>query len=537
MRDNGSVVCENLSFSWPDGTRVFDDLDWTAGTGRTGLIGLNGAGKSTLLKLLTRELAPQEGTVRITGEAGLLPQHIAADPTERVEDVLGVSRRRAALRSIERGLTDEDQFAVLGEEWDVEERSLAVLERLGLGGIGLDRSVVEISGGELVLLHLAAQLLRRPEVLLLDEPTNNLDRRARSLFQDAVRNYEGTLIAISHDRELLRTMDRISELRDGVITDYGGNLEHYERALETEREAAERAVRSADSELRRQRRKLAEQQEKQAKSKRYGLRTRAENRAPRIVLGERKRTAQDSAGKQRVMRERALEDARARLESAEERVRDDELVRIDLPTTAVPSGRRVLAVRGARNPRGEPIGDLELRGPERIALTGPNGAGKSTLLHTVAGRSAVGGGTVEAPVPLRYMPQHADVLEEHLTVTENAKRLAPGAGDNAVRARLARFLFKKDRAERTVATLSGGERFRAGLAALMLAEPAPQLLLLDEPTNNLDMHSVRQLVAALSAYRGALVVASHDVAFLGEIGITRWLWLGEELTEIAPERL
>ncbi|SDQ34871.1 ABC-F family ATP-binding cassette domain-containing protein [Actinopolyspora saharensis] len=537
MCENGTVVCGNLSFSWPDGTRVLHGLDWTAGSGRTGLIGLNGAGKSTLLKLLTRELTPQEGTVRITGETGLLPQHITTDPAERVEDVLGVSRRRAALRSIESGVADERQFSVLDDDWDVEQRSLAALERVGLGALGLDRSVVEISGGELVLLHLAAQLLRRPNVLLLDEPTNNLDRRARGLLREAVRNYGGTLIAISHDRELLRAMDRISELRNGVITDYGGNLDHYERALEAEREAAERAVRSADSEVRRQRRKRAEQQEKQARSKRYGIRMHAENRAPRIVLGQRKRAAQDSAGKQRIMRERALEEARARLESAEQRVRDDELVRIDLPATAVPAGRRVLAVRDARTPRGELLGDLELRGPERIALTGPNGAGKSTLLHTVAGRSAVGGGAVQTPVPLRYMPQHADVLDEHLSVIENAKRLAPGITDNEVRARLARFLFTGDRADRTASTLSGGERFRAGLAVLMLAEPAPQLLLLDEPTNNLDTHSVRQLVAALSAYRGALIVTGHDVTFLGEIGITRWLWLDGGLSETDPQRL
>jgi ATPase subunit of ABC transporter with duplicated ATPase domains len=138
-------------------------------------------------------------------------------------------------------------------------------------------------------------------------------------------------------------------------------------------------------------------------------------------------------------------------------------------------------------------------------------------------------------VPLRFLPQRLDVLDDELTVAENVARFSPGATNNRVRARLARFLFRGARADQRAATLSGGERFRAALAALMLAEPAPQILMLDEPTNNLDMASVRQLTTALESYEGALIVASHDVPFLESIGITRWLLLEGELKEITPE--
>src|SRR5690606_18508295 len=128
------------------------------------------------------------------------------------------------------------------------------------------------------------------------------------------------------------------------------------------------------------------------------------------------------------------------------------------------------------------------------------------------------------------------VLDPELTVAENVARFEPGATNNRIRARLARFLFRGARADQQAATLSGGERFRATLAALMLAEPAPQLLRLDEPTNNLDMASVRQLTTALESFEGALVVASHDLPFLESIGITRWLMVEEgELKEITPE--
>ena len=135
-----------------------------------------------------------------------------------------------------------------------------------------------------------------------------------------------------------------------------------------------------------------------------------------------------------------------------------------------------------------------------------------------------------------YLPQRLDILDDSLSVVDNVRAAAPAASVNEVRASLARFLFRGDRADRPASTLSGGERFRAVLAALLLAQPAPQLLLLDEPTNNLDMASVRQLSQALEGYRGALLVASHDAPFLRSAGITRWLRLDREagLAEIAP---
>jgi ATPase subunit of ABC transporter with duplicated ATPase domains len=156
------------------------------------------------------------------------------------------------------------------------------------------------------------------------------------------------------------------------------------------------------------------------------------------------------------------------------------------------------------------------------------------LLQAITGEIPPEAGTVKAAVPLRYLPQRLDLLDDSATVAANVARFAPGASANAIRGRLARFLFRGERADKVVGTLSGGERLRAALAALLLAEPAPQLLLLDEPTNSLDMASTRQLAQALSSYRGALIVAGHDVPFLRDAGITRWLRLGRELSETGP---
>ncbi|MEU8789416.1 ABC-F family ATP-binding cassette domain-containing protein [Streptomyces sp. NPDC048643] len=532
-----SITCTSLSFAWPDGTDVFDDLQIAFGPGRTGLVGVNGSGKSTLLKLIAGELTPADGTVRVAGEIGHLPQSVTLDTGLRVDEALGIAARRAALHAIESGDAAEEHFDVVGDDWDVEERALATLGELGLGHVDLDRTIGEVSGGESVLLRLAALLLRRPDVLLLDEPTNNLDVYARQRLYAAVEAWSGVMVVVSHDRELLDLVDQIADLHSGGVTWYGGNFSAYEEALAGEQEAAERMVRVAESDLKKQKRELVDAQVKLARRKRYGQKMNDQKREPKIVMGARKRSAQESAGKHRILHEERLSEAKERLDEAVEAVRDDDEIRVDLPHTAVPPGRTVLTLEQLELRYGARVdGMFDLRGPERIALIGRNGAGKTTLLRTIAGELDAVSGDARAHVPLRFLPQRLDVLDDELTVAENVARYAPTATNNRVRARLARFLFKGAKADQRAATLSGGERFRAALAALMLAEPAPQLLMLDEPTNNLDMASVRQLTTALESYEGALVVASHDMPFLESIGITRRLLLeGGELKEIAPE--
>ncbi|MFI6685462.1 ABC-F family ATP-binding cassette domain-containing protein [Streptomyces sp. NPDC050485] len=525
-----------LSFAWPDGTPVFEDFQLAVGPGRTGLVGLNGSGKSTLLKLIAGELAPTDGHIKTAGQIGYLPQNLVLDTALRVDQALGIDAVRAALHAIEGGDADERHFETVGDDWDVEERARATLDQLGLDGIGLDRTIGEVSGGESVLLRLAALLLRRPDVLLLDEPTNNLDLPARQRLYGAVDAWSGVLLVVSHDRELLDRVDRIADLREGQLTWYGGNFTAYEAALRAEQEAAERMVRVAEADVQRQKRELTDAHVKLARRRKYAQKSFENKVVPKIVANGRKSEAQVSAGKHRILHTERLDQARERLDQAVEAVRDDEEIRIELPYTKVHPGRAVLTLRELRLPYGARVkGELDVRGPERIALVGRNGSGKTTLLRTLAGQLEPVAGEAVAHVPLRFLPQRLDVLDDALSVVENVARYAPGATDNAIRARLARFLFKGARAGRPAGTLSGGERFRAALAALLLAEPAPQLLMLDEPTNNLDMASVRALTAALDAYEGALIVASHDVPFLAAIGVTRWLLLDGELTDTTAE--
>lgn len=521
-----AVVISDLGFTWPDGSTVLAGFSTTLGTGRSGLVGVNGCGMSTLLRLVAGDLTPATGSIEVHGRLGYVPQHLGAVRDVTVAQVLGVDATLAALRAIEAGDADERHFATVGDDWDVEERARATLDRLGLAAIDLDRCTSQLSGGEAVLLRLAAELLRAPDVLLLDEPTNNLDGHARDRLYEAVEGWAGTLVVVTHDRELLGLVDRVGDLRDGDVRWYGGAWDDYRAAVDAEQDTAERLVRTAADDVRRQERELAAARVKLDRRLRYGQKMWDIRREPKIVMGSRKRAAQVSAGKHRAMQTEKVDEARSRLREREDAVRHDKEIRVDLPGTVVPAGRTVLTLRGLVT-RSQTATDLDVRGPERIALTGRNGSGKSTLLETVVGRLAPVAGDVRVEVPLRYLPQRLDVLDPELTVAQNVARVAPDATDQDIRARLARFRIRGRAADAPTHTLSGGEQFRATLAALLLAEPAPQLLVLDEPTNNLDLASVEALTGALDAYRGALLVASHDRAFLDSLAITRGLVLAD----------
>ncbi|GAA5034900.1 ABC-F family ATP-binding cassette domain-containing protein [Microbacterium fluvii] len=512
-----SVVLDGVTFAWPDGTPALSAVSGAFGTGRTGLVGRNGTGKSTLLRLIAGELTPTSGHICVPGDVARLPQTLTLGVERPVVDLLGVGPALRALRAIESGDPDPAHFDAVGDDWDVEARAIAALADAGLPADALDRTVGELSGGEAVLTAIAGIRLRRAPVTLLDEPTNNLDRDARARLYAMVRAWPGALVVVSHDVALLELMDETAELYANELSVFGGPYSAWRAWLETEQAAARQAERAAAQVVRREKRERIETETKLARRAAVGRKAQIEKRVPGIIAGARKRAAQVSAGRLRGEMGERESAARAAHDAAERRVRDDESVLIDLPDPAVAAGRRIAT-----------LGDGErswvIQGPERVALVGPNGVGKTTLLERLVAGAV---GPVRAHTDrIGYLSQRVDGLDDARSVLENVR--TPGADDVALRNRLARFLVRGDTVLRPVAALSGGERFRVALARLLLADPPPQLLVLDEPTNNLDLDTVDQLVDALSAYRGAVLVVSHDDAFLARLGLHLTLELDRE---------
>ncbi|MFJ6940651.1 ABC-F family ATP-binding cassette domain-containing protein [Streptomyces sp. NPDC101132] len=542
---HAAVICSDVSFSWPDDTPVFTDLSFVVGPGRTGLVAPNGSGKSTLLKLIAGTLHPRAGSVSVAGTLGHLPQSLPLADGLTVAEVLGVADVIRAIDAVESGDVAEEHFTAIGDDWDIEDRTRVQLDRLGLGGLALDRSLRTLSGGQIVSLGLAAQLLKRPDVLLLDEPTNNLDLDARHRLHGVLEEFNGCLLLVSHDRELLDRMDRIAELERGELRFHGGNFTAYEASVRAERAVAEKNVRNAEQELKREKREMQQARERAERRQSNAARNLKSAGLPRIVAGNLKRAAQESAGRSGQTHATRVVDAKARLDEAGRALRDEPRLVLDLPETAVPAGRNLfigerLQVRlGDRNLYGPTGVDLTIRGPERIALTGPNGSGKSTLLRLIHGAlSPDGGETKRSGGRIAYLSQRLDLLDLDRSVAENFAGFAPRRSEADRMNLLARFLFRGAGAHLPVRALSGGERLRATLACVLYAEPAPHLLLLDEPTNNLDLVSTEQLESALNSYRGAFVVVSHDERFLRETGVDRRLRLAAgELTDAgAPPR-
>ena len=509
-----SLVLSDVAFAFPDDTPLFSGLNLTIGPGLTTLVGRNGTGKSALFTLIAGVLSPASGSITVDGagpsDVAYVPQLLADAPAQRtLADELGVGGRLAALARIEAGQGDDDDFALLGDDWSISERTVAQLHELGLP-TELGRPVVSLSGGERTLAAVAGRLLEQPRVLLLDEPTNNLDARARGRLFGALETFvaSGDRIAlvVSHDLELLDRADTTVELRAGRCRVFGGNYAHYREVVDAEQAAALQALSGARNDLRSEKRDKAQAQVALARRERYGRKMQASKREPKMVMGLRKQAAQESAARYRATHERGVEQAQERMREADAAVRREELLRIELPDPQLPSGRVVVDVE-------DPVaGRIHLAGPGRVRLAGPNGSGKTTLL-----RRLVGGDS--ARVPWAFLPQDLRVEHPGWSVVDAIRAVRPSASAEQAHAHAARMLFIGDAGFRRLGDLSGGERLRAALASELFARPVPQLLILDEPTNNLDLGGVEVLADALALWRGALLLVSHDDGFCDRVGV------------------
>jgi ATPase subunit of ABC transporter with duplicated ATPase domains len=524
---SASITLSNLTWSTPDGSPLFSNLDLSFGTDPTGLVGRNGVGKTTLLKLISGDLLPQSGKASVNGTLGVLRQLVQVRPDETVADLFGANEGLALLRRAEGGEASVDELAVA--DWTLEARIASALGRFGLDARP-ETPLAALSGGQRTRVGLAALIFAEPDFMLLDEPTNNLDRDGRAAVIDLLANWRAGAIVVSHDRELLDAMDAIVELTSLGATRYGGNWSHFRERKATELAAARHDLANAEKRIADVAQGAQATAERKARKDRAGQRKHAKGDMPRLHLGSQKDRSENTSGENARLAERRRTQALADAAAAHERIEFFQPLSVAFPPTGLPANKTIMRIDRASvgyEPDRPVLSDLSLTitGPERIAVTGPSGAGKTTFLALATGQLQPSCGSVQVLTDFAMLDQRVSLLDPSASIRDNFRRLNPEADENACRAALARFMFRADAALQVVSSLSGGQLLRAGLACALGGTRPPPLLILDEPTNHLDIDSIEAVEAGLRAYDGALLLVSHDEAFLEAVGISRRLEL------------
>lgn len=475
VRLGGRTILDRASATIPPG-------------GRVGLIGRNGAGKSTLMKAIIGEIDPDDGDIDMPRRTrmGYIAQEAPSGTATPFETVLAADTERAALLEEAETCTDPDRLGDVHERllaidaYSAPSRAARILIGLGFEEDMQGQPLDSFSGGWKMRVALAALLFSAPDVLLLDEPSNHLDLEATLWLENFLKAYPGTLIVISHERDLLNNVvDHIVHLQGGKLTLYPGGYDSFER------QRAERAAQLAAAK--------ASQDAQRARLQDYVARN----------------SARASTAKQAQSRAKML----AKMQPITALI-DDPTLSFDFPNpselrpplitldlAAVGYGEKTILQRL----------NLRIDPDDRIALLGRNGNGKTTLARLLAAQLPAMDGSIHTSgkMQIGYFTQYqVEELAGDATPLEHMTRAMTGKTPGAIRAQLGRFGFSGNRAIAQVGTLSGGERARLALA--LVTRDAPHLLILDEPTNHLDVDAREALVQALNSYEGAVILISHD---------------------------
>jgi ATPase subunit of ABC transporter with duplicated ATPase domains len=495
------ITAHQLGFEFSNGLRLFSSLNFSVGVGRYGLVGPNGIGKSTLAKILSGEIPATEGEIHTSHTVTYLQQM-----EDRLDQTVG-------------------EFLV--DIWESNQLDGLTQDTL-LGDIPFDRPLKVLSGGEWTRVRIAKALAGNSGLLILDEPTNNLDRTAKQRIVEFVEGFQGNLLVISHDRELLEQMTSILEMSNQGMRSYGGSYSLYEEQRNQELEQEQSTLDQLRREKKKTERDLHSRIESQEKRMRKGQAVSDKGGIPRIIAGMNKRAAQNTLGTVSANESQRVEQASANFQSHFEGMRSHSTLRLKELGAKVPNEKLIFAANGFNfrfdgNEQWLWPQDLTLhmKGPERWALTGKNGAGKTTLIKLLLshGDSPQGykrGDLKVGSLNCNVIDQEYSILNPHQTVLENIMDVS-SKGPEWIRNELAAFQFFADRVHQKAESLSGGEKLKLCLAKVFLSDVAPDLLVLDEPTNNLDLQSLEVLEDVLMSYQGALLVVSHDPVFLENI--------------------
>ena len=519
-----SFILHQVTCQFPTGDTLFGPLNLTLEPSLCALVGRNGSGKTRLLRLLAGLDEPATGHIeRFGSHAWVAQQHVISSQTTLAE-LLGYDAIFAARKRIDSGDYQPDDLALLDGYWDIAERLSEAFINARLPPFEPDKPAIELSGGERIRALLCGAFTAGADFLLLDEPTNHLDRQGRAWFYDQLSRYQGGVLVASHDRELLEQVPRILELSASGLRSYGGNYADYQAQRDAEQQAARAALEHAATERKRTRARMQKEHDDSQRRSAKTLRTVDTLNIASFERVKYKGAAKERIGSWKKQHSEQNEALNAAVNKARERVEDDNPVMFTLPGSQIPEGKQVLVLEDLVLQH-VPVPPLNWRmdGPMRVALKGPNGCGKSTLLKTLLGEMAPRSGSCKVSVSCAYLDQHLSRFDLSQSVMTHLNLSHTPLEEGVVRTRLAQLQLGADKVMLPLATLSGGERLKAALACVLWRAEATQLLLLDEPTNHLDLASVQAIEAALAGFPGALLVVSHDEAFLSGLTLTHEL--------------
>ena len=542
-----SISIQQISYIHPDKEVLFSDLNFAISKGqKLGLVGNNGCGKSTLLQIIAGQLSPSSGVIVRPDDLYYIPQHFGQYDSLTIAQALRIERKQQALHAILSGDASNENFVVLDDDWNIEERSIAALDLWGLGQFTLPYPMNLLSGGEKTRVFLAGMDIHHPSVVLMDEPTNHLDSSGRQRLYNWVEKCRSTLLVVSHDRTLLNLLPEICELEKHQINYYGGNYEFYKEQKTLMQEALQQRIEEKEKALRIARKVARETAERRDKQNVRGEKNNIKKGVPRIVLNALQGKSKKSTSKLNSTHQEKAEKLTGERNQLRSSLSPTATLKTDFNSSSLHTGKILVTAKEINfgyhpNSDSNDIQDnndfkqqlwqtpisFQLKSGDRLRIEGANGSGKTTLLKLITGQlQPQEGNLTRMEFTYVYLNQEYSIIDDRNSILEQAyafnNRNLP---EHEIKIILNRYLFPASEWDKSCRKLSGGEKMRLAFCCLMISNNTPDMFILDEPTNNLDIQSIEIITATIKSYTGTVIAISHDDYFIQEIGIEQRILL------------
>ena len=542
-----SISIQQISYIHPDKEVLFSDLNFAISKGqKLGLVGNNGCGKSTLLQIIAGQLSPSSGVIVRPDDLYYIPQHFGQYDSLTIAQALQIERKQQALHAILAGDVSNENFTILNDDWNIEERSIAALDLWGLGQFTLSYPMNLLSGGEKTRVFLAGMDIHHPSVILMDEPTNHLDSSGRQRLYDWVEKYRSTLLVVSHDRTLLNLLPDICELEKHQINYYGGNYEFYKEQKTLMQEALQQRIEEKEKALGIARKVARETAERRDKQNVRGEKSNIRKGVPRIVLNALQGKSEKSTSKLTGVHQEKAEKLTNERNQLRGSLSPTAALKTDFNSSSLHTGKILVTAKEINfsyhsNSINNDIQEnsiskqqlwqapvsFQLKSGDRLRIEGANGSGKTTLLKLITGQLQPQEGTLtRTDFSYVYLNQEYSIIDDRNSILEQAYAFnSRNLPEHEIKIILNRYLFPASEWDKSCRKLSGGEKMRLAFCCLMISNNTPDMFILDEPTNNLDIQSIEIITATIKNYAGTVIAISHDNYFIQEIGVEQCILL------------